>query len=200
VPLDAMLGGPGEGFKVAQARLGGGRVHHAMRTVGQCSRAFDMMCERALSRRTQGTLLADKQAVQAFIADSWIELSQYRLMVLHTAWKIDNLPHGAARVDIAMCKVAMAKIYHDIVQRALHVHGSLGTTRETPLAGMWMSVPSLALADGPTEVHRTTIAKQVLKGYAPAPGLFPSEHLLPKREAAERRYADVLESVAAVDR
>src|SRR5882672_195884 len=196
LPLDAMLGGPGEGFAVAQARLGGGRVHHAMRTVGQCARAFDMMCERALSRRTQGTLLADKQAVQTFIADSWIELQQYRLLVLHTAWKIDNLPHGAARTDIAMCKVAMAKIYHDIVQRALHVHGSLGTTMELPLARMWMSVPDMALADGPTEVHRATVAKQVLRQYEPASGLFPSEHLPPKREAARRRYADILGAAA----
>ena len=192
VPLDAMLGNPGEGFKVAQARLGGGRVHHAMRTVGKCQRAFDMMCERALSRRTQGERLADKQAVQQFIADSWIELNQYRLLVLHTAWVIDTQPHGAARTQIAMCKVAMAKIYHDIVQRALHVHGSLGVTTETPLAHMWMSVPSLALADGPTEVHRTTVAKQVLKKYQPAPGLFPSEHIPPRREAARQKYGDVL--------
>jgi acyl-CoA dehydrogenase len=88
VPLDAMLGG--EGFAVAQARPGGGRVHHAMRTVGRCSRAFDMMCERALSRRSQGTVLADKQAVQQLIADSWIELQQFRLLVLHTAWVIDT--------------------------------------------------------------------------------------------------------------
>jgi acyl-CoA dehydrogenase len=85
VPLDAMLGGPGEGFAVAQARLSGGRVHHAMRTVGRCSRAFDMMCERALSRRSQRTVLADKQAVQQLIADSWIELQQFRLLVLHKA-------------------------------------------------------------------------------------------------------------------
>jgi len=192
VPGDALLGGPGQGFRVAQARLGGGRVHHAMRTVGQCRRAFDMMCERALSRRTQGELLADKQAVQAFIADSWIELQQYRLLVLNTAWVIDTQPHGAARTQIAMCKVAMAKVYHDIVQRALHLHGSLGTTHETPLAHMWMSVPLLALADGPTEVHRTTIAKQLLRQYQPAEGLFPSEHVPPKLAAARKRYASVL--------
>ena len=193
VSLDAMLGGPGEGFKVAQARLGGGRVHHAMRTVGKCARAFDMMCERALSRRTQGERLADKQAVQTFIADSWIELQQFRLLVLHTAWVIDTQPHGTARTQIAMCKVAMAKVYHDIVQRALHVHGSLGVTHEMPLAGMWMSVPSLALADGPTEVHRTTIAKQMLRHYQPAPGLFPTEHVPPRREAARQRYAAILQ-------
>ena len=194
VPLDAMLGGPGQGFAVAQARLGGGRVHHAMRTVGQCARAFDMMCERALSRRTQGTLLADKQAVQSFIADSWIELAQFRLLVLHTAWKIDNLPHGAARTDIAMCKVAMARIYHDVVRRALHLHGSLGTTMEIPLAHMWMSVPDMALADGPTEVHQATVAKDKLKEYTATEGLFPSEHLPPKREAARLRYAHILET------
>lgn len=193
VPADAMLGGPGQGFQVAQARLGGGRVHHAMRTVGRCTRAFDMMCERALSRRTQGERLADKQAVQTFIADSWIELQQYRLLVLQTAWIIDNEPHGAARLNIAMCKVAMAKVYHDIVQRALHVHGSLGTTHEMPLAQMWMSLPSLALADGPTEVHKTTVAKQMLGRYSPAPGLFPTEHVPPKREAARQRYASILE-------
>ena len=192
VPADAMLGGRGEGFAVAQARLGGGRVHHAMRTVGTCQRALDMMCERALSRRTQGTLLGDKQSVQQFIADSAIELEQYRLLVLKTAWIIDNEPHGAARTHIAMCKVAMAKIYHDIVQRALHLHGSLGTTHELPLAEMWMNVPSLALADGPTEVHRTTVAKQLLRQHTPSPGLFPTEHLPPRRDAAQKRYADVL--------
>ncbi len=192
VPLDALLGAPGEGFQVAQARLGGGRVHHAMRTVGKCNRAMEMMLERAVSRRTQGERLAEKQAVQQMIADSHIELQQYRLMVLHTAWTIDNRPHGAARTQIAMCKVAMAKVYHDIVQRALHLHGSLGTTHELPLAEMWMSVPSLALADGPTEVHRATVAKQLLRGVTPAEGLFPSEHLPLKREAARRRYAHVL--------
>ncbi len=108
VPLDAMLGAPGEGFKVAQARLGGGRVHHAMRVVGKCQRAFDMMCERALSRRTQGKLLSEHQFVQGFIADSAIQLQQFRLLVLQTAWIIDNQPHGAARTHIAMCKVALA--------------------------------------------------------------------------------------------
>ena len=196
VPADAMLGGPGQGFKVAQARLGGGRVHHAMRTVGQCRRAFDMMCERALSRRTQGERLADKQAVQAMIADSWIDLEQYRLMVLHTAWVIDTQPHGAARTQIAMCKVAMARIYQNIVERALHLHGSLGTTGEMPLARMWMHVPSLALADGPTEVHQVTIAKQLLRRYSPADGLFPSEHIPPRLAAAKEKYAHVLKEFA----
>lgn len=192
VPADHMLGGPGEGFAVAQARLGGGRVHHAMRTVGKVKRAFDMMCERALSRRTQGERLADKQSVQHTIAQSLIEIEQFRLLVMRTAWRIDNEPHGAARVDIAMCKVAMARLNHDIVQRALHLHGSLGTTLETPLAQWWAEVPQLALADGPTEVHLTTIAKQVLKGHQPAPGLFPTEHNPTRLAAAREKHAAVL--------
>jgi len=192
LPADAMLGGAGEGFAVAQARLGGGRVHHAMRTVGVCRRAFDMMAERVLSRRTQGELLADKQLVQQFIADSWIELQQFRLLVLHTAWVIDNEPHGAARTDIAMCKVAMAKVMHDIIGRAIQIHGSLGVSTETPLHNWWAMAPALALADGPTEVHKTTIAKRILKGYRPAPGIFPTEHIPTRRDTARERYADVL--------
>jgi acyl-CoA dehydrogenase len=193
VPLDALLGEPGQGFTVAQARLAGGRLHHAMRTVGRCARAFEMMCERALSRRTQGERLADKQAVQTFIADSWLELQQFRLLVLHTAWLIDTGSEDAARTQIAMCKMAMAKVFHDIVQRSVHVHGALGVTVETPLADMWMSVPALALVDGPTEVHRTTVAKRLLREHQPAPGLFPTEHIPPRRAAARERYADVMD-------
>jgi acyl-CoA dehydrogenase len=196
VPLDALLGEPGQGFTVAQARLAGGRLHHAMRTVGRCARAFEMMCERALSRRTQGERLADKQAVQRFIADSWLELHQFRLLVLHTAWLIDTGSEDAARTQIAMCKMAMAKVFHDIVQRSVHVHGALGVTVETPLAEMWMSVPALALVDGPTEVHRTTVAKRLLRDHQPAPGLFPTEHIPPRRAAARERYADVMDERA----
>ena len=187
VPLDAMLGQPGEGFKVAQARLGGGRVHHAMRTVGKCQRALDMMVERANSRRSQGKLLAEHQFVQGMIADSWIELEQYRLLVMKTAWAIDEIEAGrvppvSPRTLIAMCKVQMAKVYHDIIQRAIHVHGSLGVTQELPLADWWGGVASLALADGPTEVHEAQVAKALLKRGGAAPGLFPSEHIPTRME------------------
>jgi len=177
VPFDAMLGKPGEAFKVAQARLGGGRIHHAMRTVGVCNRAMEMMLERAVSRRTQGRLLADHQFVKGMIADSAIELEQFRLLVLKTAWIIDNEPHGAARTHIGMCKVAMARVYHDVVQRAVHLHGALGTSRDTPLAKMWMGIPMLAVADGPTEVHQVQVANALLKSAKPAEGLFPSDHI-----------------------
>nr|WP_306999611.1 acyl-CoA dehydrogenase family protein [Amycolatopsis thermophila] len=197
VPADAMLGRPGGGFAVAQARLGGGRIHHAMRTVGKCQRALDMMVERAVSRRTQGRRLGDTQAVQAFIADSSIELTQLRLLVLYTAWTIDTQPHGSARSLIASSKVAMAKVYHDIIHRAIQIHGALGTTGELPLAGWWQHVPVMGLADGPTEVHRFTVAKGLLKTAEPADGLFPSEHIPPKLEAARKRYAHILEDVPA---
>jgi acyl-CoA dehydrogenase len=190
VPADAMLGKPGEAFKVAQARLGGGRIHHAMRTVGICNRALEMMLERAVSRRTQGRLLADHQFVKGMIAQSAIELEQFRLLVLKTAWIIDNEPHGAARTHIGMAKVAMAKVYHDIVERAVHLHGALGTSRDTPLAKMWMGVPMLAVADGPTEVHLVQVANALLKNAKPAPGLFPSEHIPTKRAAARARFGD----------
>ncbi|WP_296675630.1 acyl-CoA dehydrogenase family protein [Novosphingobium sp.] len=188
VPLDAMLGQPGEGFKVAQARLGGGRVHHAMRTVGKCQRALDMMVERANSRQTQGKRLAEHQFVQGMIADSWIELEQFRMLVMKTAWTIDEIEAGrvpaiAPRTLIAMCKVQMAKVYHDIIQRAIHLHGSLGVTQELPLADWWGGVASLALADGPTEVHKAQVAKALLKRGAAAPGLFPSEHIPTRMEA-----------------
>lgn len=193
VPLDAMLGKPGEAFKVAQARLGGGRIHHAMRTVGLCNRAMEMMLERAVSRRTQGRLLGDHQFVQGMIADSAIDLEQFRLLVLKTAWLIDTQPHGAARMHIAMSKVAMAKVYHDIAQRAVHLHGALGTSRDTPLAKLWMGAPMLAVADGPTEVHKVQIAKALLRNAKPAPGVFPTEHIPTKRDAALARFKSVLD-------
>jgi acyl-CoA dehydrogenase len=154
---------------------------------------MEMMLERAVSRRTQGRLLADHQFVQGMIADSAIDLEQFRLLVLKTAWIIDNEPHGAARTHIGMCKVAMAKVYHDIAQRAVHLHGALGTSRDTPLAKLWMGAPMLAVADGPTEVHKVQIAKALLRGAKAATGLFPTDHIPTKREAARARYAHLLD-------
>jgi acyl-CoA dehydrogenase len=114
--------------------------------------------------------------------------------VLKTAWMIDNEPHGAARMHIGMCKVAMAKVYHDVVERAVHLHGALGTSRDTPLAKMWMGIPMLAVADGPTEVHQIQVANALLKSARPSPGLFPTEHLPTRLEAAQARYADLLKA------
>ncbi|GIX29787.1 MAG: acyl-CoA dehydrogenase [Porticoccaceae bacterium] len=193
VPLDAMLGEPGQAFKVAQARLGGGRIHHCMRTVGLLQRAIEMMLERAVSRRTKGKLLGDHQAVQLDIADSIIELEQFRLLVLKTAWIIDTQPHGAARTHIAMCKAQLGKVFFDIARRAVHLHGALGVTQETPLAKMWAGAPALAVADGPTEVHQVQVAKAFLKTATPAPGLFPTDHNPTRLEEAKRKWGHLLE-------
>jgi acyl-CoA dehydrogenase len=197
VPADNLLGGEGQAFAIAQTRLGGGRIHHAMRTVGACQRAFDMMCERALSRVTQGEVLAKKQMVQEKIADSYIQLESFRLLVLHAGWTIDQVGGQKARRQIAMVKVLTPQVLHDIVYRALHIHGSLGTSNEMPLMGMWAMMPVMGIADGPTEVHKLTIARQVLKEYKPSEGLFPSAHLPPRVAAARAKFADLLEHEVA---
>jgi acyl-CoA dehydrogenase len=190
VPCDHLLGGLGEGFAVAQVRLGGGRIHHAMRTIGESRRALEMMCERALSRRTQGERLCDKQMVQEKIADSWIELEQFRLLVLRTAWLIDKQQdYQSVRKDIAAVKAAMPKVLHDIASRALQIHGSLGLSDEMPFSGQVLDSYYLGLADGPTEVHKITLAKQLLRTHRPTAEVFPSYHLPQVRERAAAKYA-----------
>ena len=159
VPRENMLGGRGEAFVVAQTRLGGGRIHHAMRTVGMVKRAFDMMCERAVSRHTQGEMLGRKQMVQEMIADSWIEMEQFRLLVLRTAWRIDKYKdYKRVRADISAVKAAMPKVFHDVAARALQIHGSLGASNEMPFSAMLIESFHMGLADGPTEVHKVTLA------------------------------------------
>jgi acyl-CoA dehydrogenase len=193
VPADCLLGPERGGFTVAQVRLGGGRIHHAMRTVGAAKRVFDMLCERAVSRRTKGEPLADKQLVQQMVADSWVEIEQFRLLVLHTAWKIDQgWGYKAIRADISAVKVVMAKLLHDVTARALQVHGSLGVTNEMPFMRHLLDSFVLGLADGPTEVHKVTVARQVLGGYKPAEGLFPSVHGPAQLARAREKYATVL--------
>jgi acyl-CoA dehydrogenase len=194
VPRDNLLGDRGGAFVVAQTRLGGGRIHHAMRTVGQVQRAFDMMCERVLSRETQGELLGRKQMVQEMIADSWIELESFRLLVLRTAWRIDRYrDYKRVRKDISAIKAAMPRVFHDVAARALQLHGSLGASSEMPFAKMVIESFHMGLADGPTEVHKVTLARQVLSEHQPTEGLFPTGHLPTLREEARARYAEVLE-------
>jgi acyl-CoA dehydrogenase len=194
VPADALLGGEGEAFAVAQTRLGGGRIHHAMRTVGLAQKALDMMCERALSRQTMGSRLADKQFVQGYIADSYAQLVQFRLFVLYTAWEIDKYnDYKRVRKDIATAKVVMPAVLHDIAWRAMQVHGALGVTNEMPFFKMIHGAGVMGLADGPTEVHKGTVAKQVLRGYRPSDGLWPSEWIPRKAEAARAKFAEYLD-------
>jgi acyl-CoA dehydrogenase len=193
-----MLGARGEGFLVAQTRLGGGRIHHAMRTLAQCKKALDMMCERALSRFTAGSRLADKQLVQEKIADSWMEIEQFRLLLLQTAWKIDQLhDYKAVRRDIAAVKVMMPKVMHDVASRALQVHGSLGLTPDMPFIEQVLDSYHTGLADGPTEIHKLTVAKLTLREHKPTADLFPTAYIPHQREAALKKYADRIEQELA---
>ena len=198
VPLDHVLGGEGQAFAIAQTRLGGGRIHHAMRTIAIVKQAFDMMCERALARQTRTGALASLQMTQERIADSWIEIEQFRLLVLRTAWLIDqHNDYKRVRMDISAIKAAMPKVFHDVVQRAMHLHGSLGISNEMPFSRWMVAAESLALADGPTETHKVVVARQVLKQYQPHPGLFPNDHIPTRRDAARLKFADFLERQAA---
>jgi acyl-CoA dehydrogenase len=166
-----------------------------MRTLGEARKAFHMMCERALSRTTQGQRLSEKQMIQEKIADSWIEIEQFRLLVLRTAWLIDKYgDYLKVRKDIAAIKAAMPKVLHDVASRALHIHGSLGLSDEMPFAGQVIASYFLALADGPTEVHKVTLAKQLLRDYRPSTDLFPSYHGPKLKQRALDKYGQLLQS------
>ena len=189
LPYDALLGERGAAFIIAQVRLGGGRVHHAMRTVGACRHALDLMCQRAVSRTTRDGRLADLQMVQEQIADSWIAVESFRLLVMRTAWLIDkHKDYNKVRKDIAAIKVAMPKVYHDVATKAAHLHGALGVSNEMPFMHMVNSALVMGIADGPTEVHKVTLAKQILKDYQPDNDLFPAYHIPKLREAAQARF------------
>jgi acyl-CoA dehydrogenase len=193
IPADHLLGGRGQGFIVAQTRLGGGRIHHAMRTVGLVQQALEGMCERALSRWTQGELLAQKQLVQDMIAESWIQIEQFRLLVMRTAWRIDKYnDYQRVRADISGVKAAMPQVLHDVAARAVQIHGSLGVSWELPYAEMVLESFHMGLADGATEVHKVTLARQILKNHRGTDDLFPTGHLPRLEEEARCRYADVL--------
>lgn len=198
VPDSAVLGPVGGGFTVAQSRLGGGRIHHAMRTVGMLNKALEMMCERVVSRTTKGERLADKQMVQEKVADSYTQILQFRLHVLYAAWLLDRdqAYSRAVRREISAVKAGMPGVLKDVVYRALHLHGSLGMSNETPLMDMWQYVPEMGIVDGPTEVHKVSVAKDVLRHVEPSPGVFPSYHVPSRRAEAERKFADILEGIA----
>jgi acyl-CoA dehydrogenase len=194
LPADALLGAEGGGFVGSQTRLSGGRVHHAMRAVGVCQYALDMACERALSRRTKGERLADKQMVQADLAESFIQLKQFRLHVLYTAWLIDKEGKYTREIrqEIAAIKISAAKVNHDIVYRAIHLHGALGMSNETPLGDMWMSAPYMGIMDGSSESHAANLAKMMLRDYAPSDDLFPTYHIPKLVEQAQHKFAKVI--------
>ena len=159
LPVDSLLGVPGQGFAMAQARLGPGRVHHAMRSIGQCELALELMCERALERSLFGAKLSGYANIQEWIAHSRIEIDQARLLVLRAAWRLDNEESGAARVEVSAIKVATAQLQTRVLDRAMQVFGAISLTPDTPLARLWSWGRALRFLDGPDEVHLRTIAR-----------------------------------------
>jgi acyl-CoA dehydrogenase len=164
VPVENALGQVGDGHRAAQDRLGAGRIFHCMNSVGQMWRAFDLMVERALTRQVHGGLLKDKQFIQGFIADSYMDLQASRLMTIHAAEKVDK-GDPQARTEISSIKVFVPAAYSRVVDRAIQVWGAAGVSNDLPLASMYLGARTLRLADGPDEVHRILIAKNVLHHY-----------------------------------
>jgi acyl-CoA dehydrogenase len=165
VPASSTLGERGAGFKIAQDRLGPGRIHHCMRAIGGAERAFEIMCRRANERESFGGKLAEKQFVQDFVARSRMEIHGARLMVLHAAWKMDTEGKRAARQEISMIKVVAANVFMDVLDRSIQVLGALGVSDDTPVALMWRQGRMLRIADGPDEVHKMVIALRELNRF-----------------------------------
>jgi len=163
VPLTNLLGPRGQAFKIAQKRLGPGRIYHCMRWLGQAQRAFELLCRRALSRHAFGGPLADKQTVQNWIADSAADIQAARLMTLNAARKIDQ--GDEARVEISLIKFYGAKVLHDVIDRAIQVHGAMGVSEDTPLAKMYRHARFGRIYDGPDEVHRMVVARRILREF-----------------------------------
>ncbi len=166
VPRENLLGGEGAGFVIAQERLGPGRIHHCMRWLGICERSFELMCRRAATRQVaEGKPLGTRQMVQQWIAESRAEINAARLSVLHAAWRIDREGNYAARNDISMIKFQVAGVLMRVLDRALQTHGALGMTDQTPIAWWYRHERAARIYDGPDEVHKSAVARRILRGY-----------------------------------
>lgn len=163
VPLSNLLGEEGKGFQLAQARLGPGRIQHCMRWIGAAQRSFEMMCSYALERKSFGEPLANKQTVQNWIADSAAEIEAARLLTLKAAWKMDR--EEDARIEISIIKFFAARVLHDVIDRAIQVHGALGYSKDTPLETFYRDARAARIYDGPDEVHRQAVALRMLKAF-----------------------------------
>src|SRR5581483_9875748 len=163
VPLANTLGAPGDGFRIAQKRLGPGRIHHVMRWLGQMQRAFDLMCSYSLERKTFGEPLADKQTVQNWIAESAAEIQACRLMTMQAAQRIDD--GDEARVEISLIKFYAARVLGEVIDRAIQVHGGLGMTDDAPLAIMYRMARGARIYDGADEVHKMVVARRILREF-----------------------------------
>ena len=193
VPVSNLLGVEGQGFALAQERLGPGRVHHAMRWLGQSKRALDIMCERAVSRYAHGSMLAEKQTIQNWVADSMAEMHAARLMTLQAAWKMDKVGAPAARVEIAMIKYFGANVLYNVIDRAIQTCGGLGYSADLPLESMYRHARAARIYDGPDEVHRMTVARWKLKQYTPTD--IPTEYIPARAESAKEHFAAMLNSL-----
>jgi acyl-CoA dehydrogenase len=163
VPVENILAGEGQGFLISQARLGPGRIHHCMRSVGAAERALELMCSRAIARETFGAPIATRANVQDWIAEARIEIEMLRLLAMKTAWLMDTVGNKHARTEIAAIKVAAPNVALKIIDRAIQVHGGGGVSDDFPLAAMYAHMRTLRLADGPDEVHKMTIARHELR-------------------------------------
>jgi acyl-CoA dehydrogenase len=168
VPASNLIANEGDGFMISQARLGPGRIHHCMRTIGAAERALDLLCERALGRVTFGKRVADRSNIMDWIAEARIELEMIRLLTMKTAWLMDTVGNKGARTEIAAIKVAAPNVALKIIDRAIQVHGAGGMCDDFPLARMYAGIRTLRLADGPDEVHKMTIARQELRRFDPS--------------------------------
>lgn len=194
VPAENMLGDRGEAFIVAQVRLGGGRLHHAMRTLAEATRCFELTCQRVVSRQTKGELLSKKQMVQEKIADMWVQLRQFRLLVLETAWLADQgNDWKAIRLNVSAVKAVMPKVLHDVASTALHLHGAFGITTQLPFSDLVINSFHIGLADGPTEVHKVVVAREILKDVEPVDDMFPDYVRYAVEERAHAKYDPILD-------
>jgi len=199
VPKENLLGRRGQGFEIAQMRLGPGRIHHCMRWIGQANRAFRMLCERAVQRELGGERLADKQTIQNWIADSRAEIEAARLLTLKAAWVMDTQGVKAARTDISIIKFFGAKVLHDVIDRALQAHGGLGFSGDVPLERMYRWARAARLVDGADEVHRVSVARRLLRDVEAPEGIWPSEHVPTRAAAAAEQYRSYLARQAKVE-
>jgi alkylation response protein AidB-like acyl-CoA dehydrogenase len=191
VPHENLIGSPGDGFVLAQKRLGGGRIHHAMRWIGLAKRALEMTCERAVSRESHGRRLADHQMVQDFLYQSRSEIEAARLITFQAAWKMDKLGARAARVDISMAKAYTSRMLLGVLDRGIQVCGAMGYSGDLPLE-LWYRVHRFGpIGDGPDEIHKVVVARDTLKGIEPVEG-WPTDHIPSLRPAAERTFERLL--------
>jgi acyl-CoA dehydrogenase len=196
VPADHLIGQPGDGFVLAQKRLGGGRIHHSMRWLGQARRSFDIMCERAVSRQSHGKLLGQHQMIQDYIALSHMEIEAARLLTFQTAWKMDQLGASAVRHELGMVKAFVSKTVLAVLDRTIQVCGALGYSSELPVEGWYRGTRFGPIGDGPDELHKSVLARTLLKGYKPVEG-WPTEHIPSRRPAAEEKFAELLQAARA---